>query len=69
MKEHKEIDIICKCKSTIRLTAIQYDDFDMGIMGTLNCPTCKTILMPSNRRIKDIKEKEIEVEGKDRGWS
>jgi hypothetical protein len=66
----KVFTIECKCTTKIKLTGIQFDDFDYGIMGTLYCPNCKEILLPTDSRTnKEIKTTIIEKEGKDPGWS
>ena len=65
---HKEIKIECGCGFKIVLTQIQYEDFDCGMMGPFNCPLCKTILMPSERRENSVKETVTEVDNEDCGW-
>ena len=67
--KHKKIKITCECKTTFDFTNIQYGDFDCGMMGFLNCPTCKQVVLPSGHRPIDMKEETVEVDGKDPGWS
>lgn len=50
------------------LSKIQFDDFNMGIMGWLDCPNCKNPMLPI-KRSKGIKIKKENVVGKDMGWS
>jgi hypothetical protein len=68
---HKGTVIHCTCGFRLMLTAIQYEDCDMGICGVINCPKCKkVILLPRDLREKDSKitEETIELEGEDKGW-
>lgn len=68
-KKHQETIIKCSCGLSVRLSSIQYDDFDCGMMGFLYCPDCKTTLMPSkDRTAEEITEDQVEVEGEDKGW-
>jgi hypothetical protein len=50
------------------LTEIQFNDFEIGIMGHFNCFNCKSPLLPTHRNDK-IKVKSFRVKGKDLGWS
>ena len=60
--------VICSKDNTkIELTAIQFNDFEMGIMGNLHCPSCNSILLPSHSALKSTIEIS-EVEGEDPGW-
>jgi hypothetical protein len=69
MEKHKEMVVKCSCGFTIRMSEIQFNDFDCGMMGFLNCPTCKTVLLPSHHRKDDkVTTEEFEVDGKDKGW-
>jgi hypothetical protein len=70
MKKHKEIQIKCPCGFTVQVSEIQFDDFDCGMMGFLNCPDCKTVLLPSHHRTnKAVAQETFDVEGEDKGWS
>jgi hypothetical protein len=69
MKKHKEIRVKCSCGFTVQMSEIQFNDFDCGMMGFMNCPDCKTILLPSHHRTnRAIKQTEMEVKGEDMGW-
>jgi len=66
---HKIVTVKCPCGFSVQMSEIQFDDFDCGMMGFMNCSKCDTVLLPSHRRTNsEIKEEVIEVEGKDRGW-
>jgi hypothetical protein len=58
----------CKhCGLKIILTGIQYDDFNSGMMGPLNCPTCRKKLMPGVDK-KHVKITQKRIRGRDPGW-
>ena len=60
----------CGCNKVIfDLTEIQFNDFNLGIMGFLRCPNCKKIVLPSHRSETEIEIKENEAPGEDPGWS
>lgn len=66
---HKIITITCSCGFRFQMSEIQFDDFDCGMMGFMNCPECDTVLLPSHHRTdNNIKEETVVVGGKDRGW-
>ena len=74
----------CSCGFTLKLTDIQFEDYDCGMMGFVFCPTCKCVVLPTHHAGKKcggkynqlqetiecpIAEHTIEeVEGKDPGW-
>jgi len=64
----KMVKIWCECGQYYALTEIQYNDFEYGICGTLNCIKCKNKLVPMDKEINCLVE-EVDVDGEDPGWN
>lgn len=65
MKVH---EIECKCGFKLRLTDIQFCDFDCGMMGMFDCPGCRNRMLPHAEE-QEVTIRTYEVEGKDPGWT
>ena len=50
------------------MTEIQFNDFDVGMMGYFDCPICKQTLLPT-KRAKHIFLSKFNRKGKDEGWT
>jgi hypothetical protein len=51
-KEDCIITTPCLCGVELKLSNMQFREFDCGMMGILNCPECKAVLFPSEYRGK-----------------
>jgi len=69
METHKGFRITCDCGKVWEFGDIQFSDLDCGMCGMLNC-MCGKILLPSHHwGDRKLKKEEIELEGKDTGWT
>ena len=64
----KMVKIWCECGRYFALTKIQYNDFEDGICGILNCTKCKKNLLPIDKEVNCLLE-EVEINGDDPGWN